>query len=513
MPDAALKDKDERRPLQRTPFCYSLSMVADFGKEPGVVLRGELASMDATAQAELVRRREVKPLELVDAAIERAERLNPALNAVVTPMYELAREAAAGPLPDGLFTGVPFLVKDLFGLYAGVPMTCGSRFLADFVPDHDSELVARHKRAGLVTIGKTSPSEFGILPSAEPLLFGPCRNPWDASRSTGGSSGGSAAAVAAGIVPMAHANDAGGSIRIPASCCGLFGLKPTRARNPMGPDLGDVFGGFVAEHAVTRSVRDSAALLDATSGPALGDPYWAPPPARPFAEEVGADPGRLRVAVTTVSPTGTSVHEDCVRAARDAAGLCESLGHQVEEMEIDFDAEIVVQAFTTVYIAGAGWVIDLFARVTGKTPEPDYFEPLTWAMYEIGRQTTAPAYMVAHTELQAMTRLVSEMFAGYDVVLSPTIPEPPYPLGSFESTPDNPLAGLLRAAAVVPFTSICNFTGLPGMSVPLYWNDEGLPIGTQFVGRFGDEATLFRLAAQLEEARPWAARRPSGSDV
>lgn len=273
----------------------------------------ELAFLDATAQAELVRRKEVTPLELVDAAIERVERVNPSLNAVVTPMYDLARESAAGGLPDGPFTGVPFLLKDLFASYAGVRMTFGSEFLRDFVPDHDSELVARLKRAGLVTIGKTNTPEFGILPTAEPTLFGPCRNPWDTGRSTGGSSGGSAAAVAAGMAPMAHANDAGGSIRIPASCCGVFGLKPTRARNPLGPDIGDVFGGIVVEHAVTRSVRDSAALLDATSGPDTGDPYWAPPPQRPFIQEVGAGPGRLKIAVVTESPMGGPVHEDCGR--------------------------------------------------------------------------------------------------------------------------------------------------------------------------------------------------------
>ena len=238
----------------------------------------------------LVRRKEVKAIELVDAAIDRIERLNPTLNAVVTPMYDLARKAASGPLPDGPFTGVPFLLKDLLASYAGVRFTEGSAFLSDYVPDHDSELVARHKRAGLIVVGKTNTPEFGILPTTEPRLFGPTHNPWDVGRTTGGSSGGSAAAVAAGLVPMAHGNDGGGSIRIPASCCGLFGLKPTRGRNPLGPDYGDMFSGLVAEHAITRSVRDSAALLDATSGPDLGDPYWAPPPARPFLQEVGADP-------------------------------------------------------------------------------------------------------------------------------------------------------------------------------------------------------------------------------
>jgi len=264
----------------------------------------------------------------------------------------------------------------------------------------------------------------------------------------------------------------------------------------------------VAEHAVTRSVRDSAALLDATCGPAPGDPYVAPPPAGPYLDEVGAGPGRLRIGFMPSSPVGGEVDAVCRKAAAEAAELCSSLGHEVEGVTLDIDPSVIIQAFTTIYIAGAAWVIDLMARVTGGQPEAGMFEPLTWAMYEIGRQTTAPSYMIAHTDLQAVTRTVTTAFAGYDAVLSATVPEPPYALGSFDPGPDNPLAGLMRAAEVVPFTAVCNFTGMPGMSVPLHWSDGGLPIGIQFVGRFGDEATLFRLAAQLEEAMPWATRRP-----
>src|SRR5271157_1274764 len=277
----------------------------------------ELTFLDATALADLVRRKEVKPIELVDATIERIERVNPKLNAVVAPMYDQARAAAQDDIPDGPFGGVPFLLKDLVAAYAGVRMTSGSAFLRDFVPDHDSELVRRQKRAGLIVVGKTNAPEFGILCTTEPLLFGPTRNPWDVNRTTGGSSGGSAAAVAAGIVPMAHANDGGGSIRIPASCCGLFGLKPTRARNPLGPDLGDMMGGFVCEHAVTRSVRDSAALLDATAGPDVGDPYWAPPQARPFLQEVGPDPRGLRQGG---GGCGEALHRLGPRRGRGGAG-------------------------------------------------------------------------------------------------------------------------------------------------------------------------------------------------
>jgi amidase len=468
----------------------------------------ELASLDATAQAELVRKKEVSPLELVDAAIERIEKLNPALNAVVTPMYDLACEAAQGGLPEGPFTGVPFLLKDLLAAYAGVRMTAGSRFLSEFVPDHDSELVARYKRAGLVVVGKTNAPEYGIVPTTESQLLGAARNPWDTARTTGGSSGGSAAAVASGMVPMAHANDGGGSIRIPASCCGVFGLKPTRARNPLGPDFGDMFSGLIAEHAVTRSVRDSAALLDATSGPDIGDPYCAPPPARPFIEEVGADPGKLRIAFTTATPTGVPLHADCVNAVNDAAKLCADLGHEVEEAFPAFEGDRTTQSFMAIWSAGATWTIDGVAYVTKQKPAAEQFEPLTWALYQMGKQVAAPDYLMALQYMQGLSRQIAHFMTRYDVVLTPTLGEPPVPLGTFDSPADNPLAGMARAATFVPFTPLCNMTGQPAMSVPLYWNDEGLPVGTHFIGRFGDEATLFRLAAQFESARPWSARRP-----
>ena len=468
----------------------------------------EFDFMDATAQAELVRRKEVKPIELVDAAIRRIERLNPGLNAVITPLYEQARESARGALPEGPFRGVPFLLKDLVASYAGVRMAWGSAFMRNFVPDHDSELVSRLKRAGFVFLGKTNAPEFGIVPTTEPLLFGATRNPWDLKRSPGGSSGGSAVAVAAGMVPMAHANDGGGSIRIPASCCGLFGLKPTRARNPLGPDVGDMMGGLVAEHAVTRSVRDSAALLDATAGPDVGDPYWAPPAVRPYAQEIGMDLGRLRIAFSTQAPSGARIHPDCVEAVRDAAKLCAGLGHEVSEAAPEINGPLLVQAFTAVWAAGCASGIDAFAFLTGQAPGQDFFEPLTWALYEMGQRTTGSAYLMSQTVLQQITRQVARFMEKYDVWLTPTLAEPPVPLGTFDATPDNPLQGFHRAVDYVPFTPIANATGQPAMSVPLYWNQEGLPVGTHFFGRFGDEGTLFRLAAQLEAARPWAGRRP-----
>jgi amidase len=469
----------------------------------------EFAFMDATAQAELVRRGQMRPAELVEAAIERAELLNPQLNAIIAPMYDRARDAAKDSLPDGAFRGVPFLLKDLQAAYAGVPMTGGSRFLRNFVPARDSELVSRFKRAGLIILGKTNTPEFGILPTTEPLLFGATHNPWKLDHSPGGSSGGSAAAVAAGVVPIAHANDGGGSIRIPASCCGLFGLKPTRARNPLGPEVGDIMGGLVVEHAVTRSVRDSAALLDATAGPDLGDPYWAPPALRPYGEEINADPGRLRIAFSTKAPSGAKIHPDCAGAVLDVAKLCAELGHEVTEAAPEIDGPMLVQAFTTVWAAGTASGLDGLAYLTGQAPTEEQFEPLTWGLYECGRQVTAPAYILAQTALQHMARDIARFMEKYDAWLTPTLAEPPLPLGAFDSTPENPLRGFYRAVDYVPFTPIANATGQPGMSVPLYWNSEGLPVGTHFFARFGDEGLLFRLAAQLERARPWAGRRPA----
>lgn len=471
-------------------------------------LAEELGFMDACAQAELVRKREVQPLELVNAAIERIERLNPSLNAVVTPMFDLARRAAQEKLPDGPFQGVPFLLKDLMAAYAGVPMSLGAALLKNFIPDQDSELVTRLKRAGLIIVGKTNTPEFGILPTTEPRLFGPCHNPWDTTRTTGGSSGGSSSAVASGLVPMAHANDGGGSIRIPASCCGLFGLKPTRARNPLGPNFGDVMSGIVCEHGVTRSVRDSASLLDATSGPDLGDPYWAPPPARPFRQEVGVDPGKLRIAYSTIALDGTEVHPDCREAVRNTARLLEEVGHRVTEAFPRVDGEQMNRAFLTLWSAGCASTLEGIEFILGRAMKPEDMESLTWTLYEIGRTQTGAKYLLALQTVQRMARDVARFFLDYDIWLTPTLALPPLPLGRFEPGPDDPLKGLRQASAFAPFTPICNLTGQPAMSVPLFWNGEGLPIGSHFIGRFGDEALLFRLAAQLESARPWANRRP-----
>ncbi len=469
----------------------------------------ELAGLDCVAQAELVRRKQVKPIELVDAAIERIERLNPELNAVVRPMFECARETALDDkhLPAGPLQGVPFLLKDLVAACAGVPLTGGCAFLKSYVPQHDSELVSRLKRAGLIILGKTNTPELGLVCTTEPKLFGATRNPWNVERTTGGSSGGSCAAVASGMVAAAHANDGGGSIRIPASCCGVFGLKPTRGRNSLGPDLGDVMGGL-AEHAVTRSVRDSAILLDATAGPALGDPYWAEPPERPFAEEVGANPGRLRIALILSTVTGTPLDPDCRLAAQDAAKLCANLGHEVDEQRLPIDGELFTRAFLTVWAGGCATAIDGWSQALGTAPREELFEPLTWSFYQTGRQISASAYALSLAALQAISRQIARFMLRYDILLTPTLGRPPVPLGWFASPPLKIPEAQQRMMDFVPFPPLANVTGQPAMSVPLFWNGEGLPVGAHFIGPYGGEAALFRLAGQLEAARPWAGRHP-----
>jgi amidase len=472
-------------------------------------VKDELSLLDATAQAELVRTGQVTAVELVEAAIERIEALNPALNAVVTPVFDRAVDAARSG-PAGPFAGVPYLLKDLACEMEGVRFTEGSRFLAGNVSAFDAELVVRLRRAGLVIAGKTNTPEFGMAPACEPVLFGPTRNPWDTQRSTSGSSGGSAAAVASGMVPFAHGNDLGGSLRYPASACGLFALKPTRARNPLGPEYGDVAAGAAAEHALTRSVRDSAALLDATCGPDAGDPYWAPPPARPFAEEVGADPGRLRIAYTARTPEGDLGHPDCVAAAEHAARLCASLGHEVAEADWPGFTPVVGAAIGTMIYGATAWILRYWIRRLGREPGADEIEPLTRALWEAGEKVTAAEWLLAMEDIQRFGRAVARFFSAFDVFLTPTMSAPPLPIGAMASTPEDPWRSLKISGQTVRYAGVmANLTGNPAMSVPLWWNDDGLPIGVHFLGRFGDEATLVRLASQLEASQPWAGRLPA----
>jgi amidase len=469
----------------------------------------DVAWLDATAQAQLVRDKQVSPAELVGEAITRIEKLNPQLNAVIHELFDRARSAAAAELPDGPFRGVPFLLKDLGAELASTPFREGLDFAGEYTSTVTQHLTQRYLDAGFVICGKTNTPELGILPTAEPRRYGASRNPWNTEHSTGGSSGGSAAAVASGMVPAAHANDGGGSIRIPASCCGLVGLKPTRARNSLAPQYGDLLGGLVSEHVVTRSVRDSAAILDATSGPVPGDPYWAPPRRGPsFAAAAASPPPPLRIGLMTVSPTGSEVHPDCVAAARAAATLCESLGHRVQEAAFDVDGDAFTADFVNAWAAGNAWALGDWESRLGRAATEDEVEPLTWALVQLGRSLNAAQYLTAVQHLQQATRRIAATFEDIDVLLTPTLGEPPAPLGTFDSPAGEPLTGLFRAAAYVPFTPPFNVTGQPGISLPLHWNDAGLPIGVQVVGRFGDEETLLSLAGQLEQAAPWAQRRP-----
>jgi amidase len=484
---------------------------------------------DALGLAELVRKGEVSPLELCDEAIARIEAVNPTINAVVVPMFEEARRRAKGHLPEGLFRGVPFLLKDLRAAYAGVPLRAGSRLFQDHVPQHDAELVVRYKASGLVIVGKTNTPELGILPVTEPDLYGPTRNPWDPNHTPGGSSGGSAAAVAAGIVPAAQGGDGGGSIRIPASCCGVFGFKPSRGRMPVGPDDSEIFFGFATEHVLARSVRDSAALLDVAEGPELTSLYHARAPERPFVEEVGQPPGRLRIAFTTKPFLPGKTSPECARAAEEAAAFCASLGHDVEEARPEIDGHRFARNFFQMFCAAVATELALLEKREGRRARPSDLEPSTYVCGLLGQNMSASDYGVALRELRDAQRSIARFYRSFDVLLTPTLAVPPLPVGALKPklqelalaavARSSPLQQLLklpglidvfvdRAYAFTPFTPIANVTGQPSMSVPFAWSDGGLPIGVMFTARLGEDATLFRLAGQLEGARPWAARRP-----
>jgi amidase len=468
----------------------------------------EYTSYDGMGLAELVRSGDVTPLELVEACIERIERHNPALNAVIYRMDEPAREAARNNLPDGPFRGVPFLIKDIVIEYAGTPTTSGSRALENMVSENDSELMARYRRAGFVTVGKTNTPELGIVPITEPLHYGPTRNPWDTERTPGGSSGGTASAVAAGIVPIAHGNDIGGSIRTPASCCGLVGMKPTRARNPLGPMFGDVAGGLLSEHVLTRTVRDSAAVLDATAGPDVGDPYWAPPPGGRFLDAVGRDPGKLRIAFALTDLRGNPLHADCVEAVKKTVALLQDLGHAVEEAMPQVDFDFFTEHFKTMFKANIAYGLSSYASYFGIQPTAERYEPFTLAIYRAGLEVSAADYLNALSMVQMGARAVGRFFEEYDVFVVTTMSAPPPPLGAIDVGSADLEAQFQKMIELVANTPMLNATGQPGVSLPLHQNAQNLPIGIQFAGRFGREETLFSLASQLEKAAPWADRHP-----
>lgn len=492
----------------------------------------EYDRFDGLGLAELVRRAEVQPAELVEAAILRIRLRDPALNAVILPMFEHAREAVAAPLPDGPFRGVPMLLKDLIATVQGVPTACGCRALRTLPAPVDSEIVRRLRAAGVLLLGKTNTPEFGLVPFTEPEAFGPTRNPWNQAHSPGGSSGGSAAAVAARMVPLATGGDGGGSIRIPASCCGLFGLKVSRGRTPSGPLFGELWHGFASEHVLTRTVRDSAAMLDVLAGADVGAPYASPAAPPSFLAESALEPPRLRIAFTARPLFGAAdapVHEDCMRALADAAALLSDLGHELVEAAPRVDPEACARAFVVVLAAETRATIEQAAQAAGRPPHRRDFEPSTWALGLLGRATPASEYAAASNLLQAAGRAVARFFTGHHALLTPTLARPPAQIGALQPRAAerrlmallNPLGAgwAYRAGGMVdrlaretfaymPYTPLFNVTGQPAMSVPLHWNAEGLPVGVQLAGRFGDEALLLRLAGQLERARPWAGRTP-----
>jgi amidase/6-aminohexanoate-cyclic-dimer hydrolase len=468
----------------------------------------DFEAYDALGLAELVRRKLVTPEELVAAAIERVEARNGAVNAVVMPLYDYARKAIADGLPEGPFCGVPLLLKDLGGWLAGIRVTRGSRFFADApAATEDSEHVRRLKRAGLVIFGRTNSCEVGLSLTCEPQLYGATRSPWDTTRISGGSSGGAAAAVGARMLPMAHASDGFGSIRAPASCCGIVGLKPTRSRNTMSPYAGEGLGGLSTEHAVTLSVRDCAALLDATAGAGPGDPYVAPPPARPFLSEVGADPGTLRIAFTSVTPNGAPVEAECLRALREVAALCGDLGHRVEEATPKIDGAAVVPTFLT--LASANTVVNLASHPTkGRPARRGEVENVTFATAELGEKVTSADYVRATQTAHRLGRQMAAFHQTCDVLLTPALATVPPRLGWIDMMMEDVHEYWRRVFHFSPFTVWFNITGQPAIVLPLSQTSDGFPLSVQLVARYGDEATLFRLAAQLEKARPWFDRKP-----
>ncbi len=489
----------------------------------------EYVRQDATGLADLVRTKQVTPAELLATAIARAEAVNPAINAIVTPLYDEGRRMLERIPATGPFAGVPFLVKDLELEWAGTPLKSGCKGYANYVSATDSEVITRLKAAGLVLFGKTNTPEFGLTPFTESALYGPARNPWNQQHSTGGSSGGSAAAVAAGIVPAATASDGGGSIRIPASCCGLFGLKPSRGRVTLGPKYGELWGGAVVGHAVTRSVRDSAALLDAVAGPMPGDPYFMPAPERPFADEVGRTPGKLRIAFTTQHPFPTlRVHQECITAVQETARLLESLGHTVEEIALPYDKTAMSQLFVTMVIGETAATLRELGEYLGRPATKADVELNTWALARMAAGYSASDFAYQKHRWNDLTRRMAAVHTTYDLLLTPTLSRPPIRIGELQNTKAevqqlsllDVVGGLrfLKGSKVVdqlaeksfgyiPYTAIQNMTGQPAMSVPLHWSADGLPVGVMFSAPLGDEATLFRLAGQLEQAKPWFDKR------
>ncbi len=466
---------------------------------------GDYRSYDGLGLAELVAKGAVSPDELLDTTLGLIGSADRRLNAVVNIFESRARQAIEEGLPSGPFCGVPFAIKDLWTNVSGIVTSNGSRLFADAVAAGDSEIVRRYRQAGLVLFAKTNSPELGTSPSTEPALFGPTGNPWDLTLSPGGSSGGAAAGVAAGLFPVAHATDGGGSIRIPASCCGLFGLKPTRGRVPSGPERGEGWSGMSAQHVVSRSVRDSAAALDAVAGAMPGDPYWAPPQSPSYLAEVTAGPGRLRVGLILDAPSGVTVDPLCQAAARSTAGRLEALGHDVNAVAWPFSPEQhgAAQSIIPVQLAAT---IDTRLALLGRPIRPDDLEAVTQLLVERGRSITGVEYVNAVQAMHQVGRAMGGLFEQIDVLLTPTLGRPPFALGTLDGSDVARFVG--EVGTVACFTAVANMTGQPAMSLPLDQTPAGAPVGSQIIGRFGDETTLFRLAGQLEAAHPWFERLP-----
>jgi amidase len=465
---------------------------------------------DGMGLAALVRARTVSPAELLEAAVEAAESANPQINFLSQKLYDFAQVALRQAIPDGPFAGVPFLLKDASVGLAGTTTTQGSRLFADARYEADTTLVERHKRAGFIIFGKTTTPEMALAPSTESSFNGVTRNPWDLSRTSGGSSGGAAAAVAAGVVPLAHASDGGGSIRIPASCCGLFGLKPTRARTPAGPLAGEGWGSLSVHHVVSRSVRDSAAMLDATAGAAPGDPYCAPKPERSFLSEIGAPTGRLRIAFQRTPLSQAAVEEPCARAAEEAARLLETLGHAVEEATPPGNWEELSYALWVLVASNVSRSVKRRAQELGRPLGRDDVDVVTWSAVEFAETLKVEAYPEALSSIHRQGRRMADFHRSFDLVMSPTLAKVPLPLGVLHTNNPDLQSYRQALAAFTPFTQLFNMTGQPSMTVPLHWTEQNLPVGVMFSAAFGDEATLFRLASQIEAARPWFHRIPGG---
>jgi amidase len=471
-------------------------------------LAAEYDQYDALGLAGLITKKQISPQELLNAVRERVEKINPKINAICYQFFDKAEAQIKAGLAKGAFYGVPFLLKDLRADLQGTPMSSGSRLFKDNVSTRDATITARYKQAGLVIFGKSATPEFGLTVTTESLLTGKTRNPYNLERIAGGSSGGAAAAVAARILPLAHASDGGGSIRIPASCCGLFGLKPTRGRVPLGPDSLEGWGGMSVQHAVSISVRDSAALLDATAGMEPGSPYDAPKPTRPFLQEVGASPGKLKIALMLEPLTKTAVHEECKKAVTEAAKLCESLGHTVEEAAPTIDAAAMRAAQINVITVSIARLLEDTAKTLGRAITDQDVEAVTWANYQSGLRQTGMTYARAIATFQQLGLTLAKFHQKYDVILSPTLAKPPIALDVLSLSSKDIQAYSREIGEFSPFTALFNMTGQPSMSMPLHWSADGLPVGVMFTARFGDEATLIRLASQLEQAKPWAGHKP-----